>query len=244
MKTLRKKSRAGYTALELLVVIAIVSMVFTSALVYFHPFMKTAKTKTAATDMAGYMRVARTAAVTRRTYCTFQVITNPHDSGFLGKTPRELWEDDFSDVFKEVKPPANSVVAYFSDKDGIPVNSPPEGEDSIFALYFQELPANMMWTNYVSSTDDDPTNEDLTSEEPINGLRIVFNNRGAIEKILPDPTTALQHNTIKAVERTTSEEALGTQVVRYMILVQGTGAVRIMSHQEFEDYWHEEVEDT
>ena len=77
------RSSAGYTALELLVVMAIISLVFTSAIVYFNPFTKTARARTAANDMADLMRAARASAITNRSYCTVQIIVHPELDGFL-----------------------------------------------------------------------------------------------------------------------------------------------------------------
>jgi len=131
---------------------------------------------------------------------------------------------DYGDAFQDVKPPMNSMVVYFSDDKGEP-KKPPQGEESVFVLFFTRLPDNILWT-----TCPDPS----SGEEPkeINGLRIVFDNRGAIREISPE----LVNNAMKVVESSTAQDALEDQLLQYIVLVTGTGSVRIMNQKQFDTY--------
>lgn len=244
MRLIDRHGDSGYTALELLVVMAIISLVFTTAVVYFHPFVKTMKIRTAASDMSTLMKIARAAAVTSRVNCTLQIVTDPDSNDYLvGTSPRVLWRSpDFGPAFKDIKPPIRSVVVYYSnpdpDKMGIPLSPSelPKGADNVFVRWFTPLPSGVLWMNEEGLLSSD--------EKEINGLRIVFNKYGAIAW-KSDPSTPdgiikmggeLKNNVIKLVEEDTSTEAEGNQIVKYLVITPATGSCKIMDYDPFWKY--------
>ena len=228
------RDSAGFSALELLVVMVIVSMVFTTAIVFFNPFTKTARTRTASSDMADLLRLARNSAIIQRTDCTLQIITNPEGTSYLGVSPQSMWVS-FGETFEDVKPPSYCVVIYFSNPAilGQPLDTSqlPQGIASPFVKWFTPLPTGVSWMNA----------KDPPSDEEINGIRFVFDKRGALRCIMA-PTEMpfdssgqkdrLPDMAIKIVEQSTAQDDKDAQLLKYLVLIPATGSVRILDALE------------